>query len=122
MSEIRGVLPIVHTPFDQQNQIDWESLEREIDWAFQAEADGCCTGMVSELLRLDDSERQELTRRLPQLVAGRGVVVASVGAEETRLAVDYARQAEAAGCDAMMAIPPTTSNEFRKTVCASRLQ
>ena len=107
MLEIRGVLPIVHTPFDANDQIDWESLEREIDWAFQSGADGCCTGMVSELLRLSDQERCDLTQRLPELVNGRGVVVASVGAEDIDQTVQNARQAETAGCDAVMAIPPT---------------
>ena len=109
MPEIRGVLPIVHTPFDANDQIDWESLEREIDWAFQSGADGCCTGMVSELLRLSDQERCDLTQRLPELVNGRGVVVASAGAEETSLAVEHARHAEQAGCQAIMAIPPTAT-------------
>ena len=109
MAEIQGVLPIVHTPFDEQEQIDWESLEREIDWAFQAGANGCCTGMVSEILRLTVAERREFTERLPQLVGDRGVVVASAGAEETSLAVEHARHAEQAGCHAIMAIPPTTT-------------
>ena len=108
MPEIRGVLPIVHTPFDANDQIDWESLEREIDWAFESGANGCCTGMVSELLRLSEQERCELTQRLPGLVRGRGVVVASVGAENVDQTVQNARQAEAAGCDAVMAIPPTS--------------
>ena len=108
MPEIRGVLPIVHTPFDTNDQIDWESLEREIDWAFESGANGCCTGMVSELLRLSEQERCELTQRLPGLVRGRGVVVASVGAEDVDQTVQNARQAEAAGCDAVMAIPPTS--------------
>ena len=107
MPEIRGVLPIVHTPFDPNGQIDWESLEREIDWAFESGANGCCTGMVSELLRLSGQERSDLTQRLPGLVRGRGVVVASVGAEDVDQTVQNARQAEAAGCDAVMAIPPT---------------
>lgn len=109
MAEIQGVLPIVHTPFDEHEQIDWESLEREIDWAFQAGANGCCTGMVSEILRLTVAERREFTERLPQLVGDRGVVVASAGAEETSLAVDHARHAEQVGCHAIMAIPPTTT-------------
>ncbi len=108
MPEIRGVLPIVHTPFDANDQIDWESLEREIDWAFESGANGCCTGMVSELLRLSEQERCDLTQRLPGLVRGRGVVVASVGAEDVDQTVQNARQAEAAGCDAVMAIPPTS--------------
>ena len=107
MAEIRGILPIVHTPFDELNQIDWESLEREIDWAFQVGADGCCTGMVTEILRLTVAERRELTERLPRLVGDRGVVIASAGAEETDLAVEHARHAEQVGCHGIMAIPPT---------------
>ena len=109
MAEIQGVLPIVHTPFDEDEQIDWESLGREIDWAFQAGANGCCTGMVSEILRLTVAERREFTERLPQLVGDRGVVVASAGAEETSQAVEHARHAEQVGCHAIMAIPPTTT-------------
>jgi 4-hydroxy-tetrahydrodipicolinate synthase len=46
---------------------------------------------------------------LPELVNGRGVVVASAGAEEASLAVEHARHAEQSGCHAIMAIPPTTT-------------
>jgi 4-hydroxy-tetrahydrodipicolinate synthase len=106
MAEIHGVLPIVHTPFDDQDQIDWESFQRQVDWAIQQGATGCVIGMVSELLRLTGDERTELTEQLVQRVAGRVAVVASAGAESTRQAVDYARHAEQVGCDAVMAIPP----------------
>jgi 4-hydroxy-tetrahydrodipicolinate synthase len=106
MAEIHGVLPIVHTPFDDQDQIDWESFQRQVDWAIQQGAAGCVIGMVSELLRLTSDERTELTEQLVQRVAGRVAVVGSAGAESTRQAVDYARHAEQVGCDAVMAIPP----------------
>ena len=109
MKPIAGVLPVVHTPFHDDDTIDWESLERQIDWAFAEEADGYCTGMVSELLRLTYDERIELTKRLGQLNQGRGVVVIGVGAESTKQAIEYARCAEQAGCDAVMAIPPISS-------------
>jgi 2-keto-3-deoxy-L-arabinonate dehydratase len=104
--EIAGVLPIAHTPFLASDDIDYASLERQIDWAFQVGAQGYCSGMVSEILRLTASERLELTRALGRINAGRGVVVAGVGAESTRQAVEYAREAESAGCHAVMAIPP----------------
>jgi 4-hydroxy-tetrahydrodipicolinate synthase len=106
---IQGVLPIVHTPFLDDDTIDGESLRREIDWAFAQGADGICTGMVSELLRLTFRERVELTSQLVELAARRGVVVAGVGAESTKQALEYAREAEQAGCDAMMAIPPVST-------------
>jgi 4-hydroxy-tetrahydrodipicolinate synthase len=106
---IAGVLPIAHTPFLDDDSIDFASLERQIDWAFQVGAAGYCTGMVSELLRLTFRERVELTHRLGRLNRGRGVFVAGVGAESTRQAVEYAREAETAGASAVMAIPPTTA-------------
>lgn len=106
---IQGVLPIVHTPFDDQDEIVWPDFERQIQWALDQGAQGCCTGMVSELLRLTARERLELTRRLSEIVGRRGVVIASVGAESTHQAVTFAREAERVGCTALMAIPPTTT-------------
>jgi 4-hydroxy-tetrahydrodipicolinate synthase len=106
---IAGVLPIAHTPFLDNDEIDFHSLQRQIDWAYQQGAHGYCSGMVSELLRLTANERLELTRRLAEFNAGRGVVVAGVGAESTKQAVIYAQAAEAAGCHAVMAIPPISA-------------
>lgn len=103
---LAGVLPILHTPFTSDDQIDEESLRREIDWAFQLGVNGVCSAMVSEILRLTTDERLAFNRLIVQQAAGRGVVVASVGAECTRQAVLFAQDAEDGGCDAVMAIPP----------------
>ena len=107
--KIEGVLPILHTPFDSGDAIDRDSLQREIDWAFEVGADGVCSAMVSEILRLTTAERIDLNRMIVEITAGRGVVVASVGAESTKQAVAFARQAAAAGCHAIMAIPPIST-------------
>jgi 4-hydroxy-tetrahydrodipicolinate synthase len=106
---IQGVLPVAHTPFTDDDQIDWDSLHRQIDWAFDHGADGYCTGMVSELLRLTTSERFELTRQLSQMNQGRGAFIASVGAESTRQAIEFATAAEDAACKGVMAIPPISA-------------
>ena len=37
---LRGVLPIVHTPFLEDDQLDLPSLEREIDWVYGLGARG----------------------------------------------------------------------------------
>lgn len=106
---IAGVLPVLHTPFDDDDEIDLPSLSREIDWALEVGADGVCSAMVSEVLRLTAEERIELNRRLVEFTAGRGVVIASVGAESTKQAVQFARAADDAGCSAVMAIPPIST-------------
>ena len=65
--------------------------------------------MVTEVLRLTDAERDELTVRLVEFAGGRGPVVASVGAESSWQAARHARAAEQAGAAALMAIPPTNT-------------
>ncbi len=106
---IEGVLPVLHTPFLENDQIDRESLTRQIDWAFGLGVNGVCCAMVSELLRLTTDERFELTELMVEGAAGRGATIASVGAESTAAALAFARCAEQAGCDAIMAIPPVTT-------------
>jgi 2-keto-3-deoxy-L-arabinonate dehydratase len=106
---IEGVLPILHTPFDASDRIDHASLQRQIDWCFEVGADGVCSAMVSEILRLTTAERNELNRVMVEMTAGRGVVVASVGAESTRGALEFARSPVESGCDAIMAIPPVAT-------------
>ena len=103
---LQGVLPIVHTPFTDGDEIDVATLQREIDWAYAQGADGLGTGMVSELLRLTFDERIALTHHIADMSAGRGAVFAGVGAESTKQALVYAKAAEKAGCDAVMAVPP----------------
>jgi dihydrodipicolinate synthase/N-acetylneuraminate lyase len=109
MKRLAGVLPIVHTPFGASGEIDVAVLRREIDFAYAQSAEGLGTGMVSELLRLTFDERIALTNQIAELSAGRGAVFAGVGAESTKQALVYARAAEKAGCDAVMAVPPVTT-------------
>lgn len=109
MPQLHGVLPIVHTPLLDDDSIDEVSLERQIAWAVQQGAQGYCTGMVSELLRLTRDERVWLTRKLSAIKPAGMVFVAGVGAESTKQMLEYAREAEQAGADAVMAIPPTTT-------------
>lgn len=107
--KLHGVLPIVHTPFTADDAIDCVSLRREIDWAFAVGADGVGTGMVSEILRLSADERRELIEQIVEIAAGRGPVFSAVSANDAAQAVQYAVAAERAGCDAVMAAPPSAT-------------
>ena len=107
MKPLHGVLPVIQTPYREDWSIDSAVLKREIDWLFEEGVDGIVIAMVSEVLRLSDAERDDYVRQCVELCAGRGPVVASVGAESTAQAVRHARAAERAGADALMAIPPS---------------
>jgi len=106
---LHGVLAIVHTPFTDSDAIDAAALKRSVDWAFSVGADGLGMGMVSETLKLMGHERVDYADMLVEFAAGRGPVFAAVGAESTKQSLFFSQEAERAGCDAVMAVPPLTS-------------
>ncbi len=108
-SSLHGVLPVLQTPFTEQDQLDFDVLSAEIDWAFSVGADGVVIAMVSELLRLSEQERRELASHVCKQAGNRGSCIISAGAESTKTAVELARHAEAQGATAIMAIPPVAT-------------
>ncbi len=108
-SNLEGVLCVLQLPYHKDETIDWDTLGREIDWAYARGAQGIVAAMVTEILRLTDAERDELAERLVSFNAGRGPVVMSVGDESTFQAVRHAKVAAGAGVTALMAIPPVAT-------------
>ena len=106
--QLRGVLPVFQTPWHPDETLDLETLHREIEWLYDCGSHGIVMAMVSETLRLDSEEREALAEAACTFGSQRGVVVISVGAESTKVAERYARHAESAGADAVMAIPPVS--------------
>mgnify|MGYP001363340520 CR=1 FL=1 len=103
---LSGILPVFQTPYLADESIDFETLEREIDWLFQQGSDGIVMAMVSEVLRLSDRERETLAAQVCQFSEGKGPCIISVGAESSHTAEGHARHAEENGAAAVMAIPP----------------
>lgn len=103
--ELRGVLPVVQTPFAEDGSVDAGALAHEVAWALEQGVDGLTVAMVSEYLRLSDDERIEVSRLTVEAAQGRPVI-ASVGAESTVAACRLAVRAQDAGASALMAIPP----------------
>ena len=56
-AELRGVLPVLQAPFDDDDRLDEAALAKEIEWVFGCGVNGVVLGMVSEVLRLSDDER-----------------------------------------------------------------
>ena len=109
-NEVAGVLPVIHTPMIGGDEIDHESLRKEVDWAFEVGADGVVAAMVSEILRLTPDERVRLADELVELTADRGAVIFSVGSESIAQSRQLARRAQQSGCHAVMAIPPISAS------------
>jgi len=112
MTVLGGVIPVLSTPFDGAERVDEGALAAEIGWILGCGVDGIAIAMVSEILRLDVSERERLAESVCSSVAASVIqvpVVVGVGAEATVLAVRLARHAEGVGASAVIAAPPVTT-------------
>ena len=102
-----GVIPAVVTPFDSDGRLAGEHLADHIDWLAGAGITGVIgTGTMGEAASLSRDERREVIERLVGAGAGRVRVTAGVSADVADKAVGYARDAQAAGAEGLMCLPP----------------
>src|SRR5665811_204419 len=107
--ELAGVLPVIQTPFLPDGGIDEVTLDKELNWVLDQGVAGLTTGMVTEILRLTEAERHQLTERVVGVARARGALsIISCSAESTKTAIAHAKHAEKVGADGLMAIPPIT--------------
>jgi 4-hydroxy-tetrahydrodipicolinate synthase len=105
---LRGCIPILCTPFTLNGQVDYESLEREVDWVISEGASGVATlALASEGYKLTPSERSEIVRVVVSRVAGRVPTVVSADGTGIEIAVERSREAESLGAAALMVLPPS---------------
>lgn len=78
MKSIDGIVPVMLTPFTEQNEIDYPGLARLIDWYLARGVDALfAVCQSSEMQYLSLAERVELARFVVQQVDGRVPVIAS---------------------------------------------
>jgi 1-pyrroline-4-hydroxy-2-carboxylate deaminase len=102
----QGVIPAITTPFDENLNVDHDFLARHARWMI----DNGCTGIVAlgslgEGATLRSEEKSAILRTLVQEL-GEVPVVAGISSLSTEEAVRLAQDAEAAGCQGLMVLPP----------------
>lgn len=100
-------MPAITTCFDKNLQIDHEFTARHVKWL----ADNGCTGIVTngslgEGGTLTMDEKIALWKTCVAAVGDKVPVVAAIAAITTADAIAQAKAAEAAGCTALMVLPP----------------
>lgn len=103
---MRGVFPILVTPFDEQDRIDEESLRKVVEYNIGAGVHGLGIAFGSEIPKLTEAERLQVARVVVDQARGRVLVVVNTGAVSTFAAALHSQQAEAVGADAVMSVPP----------------
>lgn len=104
---LKGVFPIVVTPFHDDGSLDYDSLDRLVEHLLEQGAHGLgLFGNASEGYTLLACERVEMMKRIVARVDGRVPLVVSSGHTGTDAAVQLSREAEDMGADALMVLPP----------------
>ena len=107
--KIDGIVPIVPTPFFEDERPDWESLQPLIDFAHAAGACAVCLpAYASEFYKLSEDERREAVARAVRYSAGRIPVIAQVNFAASKLAVEAGRAARDNGARALCSAVPRT--------------
>jgi len=107
---MRGIFPILLTPFDDREQIDEDGLRGEVDFVIDAGVHGIGLALGSEILKLTEPERARLITVVVDQVRGRVPVVVNTGAQANLIAALYSRQAADLGASAVMCLPPSLAS------------
>jgi 1-pyrroline-4-hydroxy-2-carboxylate deaminase len=105
---LRGVFPIMSTPFTADRQVEFADLVREVDFLERCGAHGMAWPQLASLFRtLTKEERLHGMELLARAIKGKkAALVLGVQAADAGQMLEYARKAESLEPDALIAMPP----------------
>lgn len=105
--DLRGVMAALLTPFDQNQQLDKESLRRLVRFNMQQGVDGLYVGgSTGEAFVQSSAEREEVLEIVADEAKGKLTLIAHVGCVSTLESQQLATAASRYGFDAVSAVTP----------------
>ncbi len=102
----QGVVPILATPFKDDESLDLDSWRRMLEFMAELKVDGVTiVGVLGESNRLLDHEREALIKTAVATLAGRMPVIVGTSHSGTQGAAHLSRMAADLGADAVMVTP-----------------
>jgi 4-hydroxy-tetrahydrodipicolinate synthase len=107
LSELRGIVSAIATPFDEALDVDYAAVAELASRVVSAGVHGImATGGTGEFPHLEPDERLGVVRTIVQAVGGQVPVIAGTAACDLRQTLRLAEQAADAGADAVISVPP----------------
>ena len=105
--ELTGVYTALVTPMRQDQTVDYETLEKFIEFQIDKGIHGLVSlGSTGEFYALTDQERSDVIEVTLRTVSDRVPVLVGTNAASTQMVVEYSRRAEEAGADGLLLAPP----------------
>lgn len=107
MAIFEGSGVAIATPFLENGNVDWNSLENLIDWQIEEGTDAIViVGTSGEASTLYDEEHIEVIGHAVKCTQGRVPVIAGVGSNHTEHGIKLSKGAEKSGADALLHVTP----------------
>ena len=107
LTELRGVVPPIATPFDEEGVLDLASLANLTNHLIDNGVHGIfCLGSTGECAALTDDERRSIVETVVEVTAGRVPVLAGITETSTKRAILLGRLVAEAGAQAVVVAPP----------------
>lgn len=105
--ELVGVIPIIPTPFLENEEIDEQALGNLVEFAIRSNLRGVCLpAYASEFYKLTDEEKLRVVKVAIKQSAGRIKIIAQCNSPSLNIAIKLARANVAAGADIIsLAVP-----------------
>ncbi len=104
---ITGSIVALATPMHDNGDIDWENLDRLVEFHIKEGTDSIvAVGTSGESATLNTKEHCAVMDRVIKTVAGRVPVIAGTGANSTSEAIELTQEAKNLGADACLLVTP----------------
>lgn len=108
INELAGTIPVLPTPFDSHNEVDFVSLEKVAEHLVELGVDGIVfPGLASEYEQLTEDERLETTRVVGRILRGRVPFIVGASSPSVELAIKFASAGADAGAVCAMIMAPS---------------
>lgn len=108
MKDIKGIIVPICTPFNEDESLNLEELEKQINRMIAEGIDGIfCFGTNGEGYILNAKEKEEVLRTTVKVVSGRVPVYAGTGCISTKETIEQSLMAKEAGADVLSLITPS---------------
>ncbi|MBS7527521.1 dihydrodipicolinate synthase family protein [Fusibacter paucivorans] len=103
-----NIFPAISIPLNEDFSINEQELRKYVAWLADFEGiDGLvCNGHTGEITSFNREERKRIVEIVADEVGDRVMIISGVCAEGTLEAIDHARDAQDAGADGILLMPP----------------
>jgi len=107
------------TPFNDQNQVDYEKTERLIDHLLETGSEGIVvSGTTGESPTLSQKEKLDLFKHVVSYAKGKCHIIAGTGSNNTQASVEFTKEAQSLGVDGIMLVAPYYSRPSQEGLYA----